>query len=248
MICQNCHAEIDNDLVFCTNCGARLHETVSQMSTVSLNDSVATKVSGIPPAPQKSNLRWIALIVALIAVPSFLFVGYLLLKSESQPQAQNVVQPKTPVSSPTRKVEINRNTSSNVAVSNVDSANSNSEEKVQNTEASTNSEKSEKTNLWGERIEISPNSNYAVPFKVETDTAKISGEVKLVQGDPLVGYVFLKEVYEEHYVDPNYKVFSFDVTKDSTIEQTLSEGDYVLILVNQNKRSSIIQSDLYITK
>lgn len=246
MICQNCHSEVDNDLVFCTNCGARLHETVSQMTHVLPENSVATRISEVSPAAQKSNLKWIALIVALIAVPSSLFVGYLIFKPENQPVARNVNQPKTPVSSPTRKIEIiNQNTSSNVDDSNAAPENSNSEETVQNTDAPTDAEK---TNLWGERIEISPNSNYAVPFKVETESAQITGEIKIVQGEPLVGYFFLKEVYEEHYVDPNYKVSVFDVTKDSTVDQTLPEGDYVLILVNQNKKSSTIQSDLYITK
>lgn len=244
MICQNCHSEVDNDLVFCTNCGARLHETVSQMTDILPDDSVATKVSAIPSYPQKSNLKWIALIIALIVVPSSLFVVFLLLKPESQQVTQNVNQPKASVFGPTRKVENNQNTSSNVTDSNVDRANSNSEENVQTADDSTNSEK---TNLWGERIEISPNSNYAVPFKIEEKSAKIVGDIRLVQGEPIVGYVFLKEVYEEHYIDPNYKIFDFNVAKDSSIEQTLPGGEYVLIFVNQTQKSAMIQGNIFKT-
>jgi hypothetical protein len=240
MICQNCHSEVDNDLVFCTNCGARLHEAVSQIRHVLPEDPVATKVSAISSSPQKSNLKWIALIVVLIIVPSSLFVGYLLLKPESQQTTQNVSQPKTPVSSPTN----NQNTSSSIIDSNLDPANSNSEKNVQTTDASTNSEK---TNLWGERVGISPNSNYAVPFKIEEKSAKVAGDIRLVQGEPIVGYVFLKEVYEEHYVDPNYKVFDFNVAKDSSIEQTLPGSDYVLIFVNQTQKSATIQGSIFKT-
>ena len=55
MICQNCHSEVDNDPVFSTNCGARLHETVSQMPTAALNDSVATKDSTVEQTLSESD-------------------------------------------------------------------------------------------------------------------------------------------------------------------------------------------------
>lgn len=246
MICQNCQANVDNDLVFCTSCGARLHETLSQTPTVLISDSVVTKMASIsPPPPQKSNFKWIALIVGLIAIPCSLLAVYLLFKANNQPIAQNANQPNTPVSSPTRKAEINQNISSNVPNPNTNTVNSNVTQTNQNVNASPDFAKTE---IMKERIEISAGSNYAVPFKIEDETAKIIGEIKVLQGEPLVGYVFLKEMYDLHYVDPTYKVFNFDITKDSNVNQTLVKGDYVLIFVNQTKESTAIQSNFYITK
>lgn len=243
MICQNCQTEVDNDLVFCTNCGARLHEKITETPTVMLDDSVVTKLSAVAPAAPKNNLKWIALIIALIAVPCSLVVAYLLLKHKDQPFAQNINQPIKPVFSPTRTAEINQNISSNKA--NGENFNSNTSASNQNNNSASLFAGDA---IMNERIEISPNSNYAVPFKIEEESAKIAGDIRLVQGEPIVGYVFFKEVYEEHYVDPNYKVFDFNVAKDSSIEQTLPGGDYVLIFVNQTQKSAMIQGSIFKTK
>lgn len=57
MICQNCQATVDNDLIFCTNCGERLPETKSESQTVLLKDSVVTKTSiEKPPKPSSNRL------------------------------------------------------------------------------------------------------------------------------------------------------------------------------------------------
>ena len=63
MICQNCNAQVDDDLIFCTNCGER--QVVPTEQTVLMNESVVTKVANAKPPKSSSNLKWLALIVAL---------------------------------------------------------------------------------------------------------------------------------------------------------------------------------------
>ena len=82
MICQNCHARVDDDLIFCTNCGERL--VVPTAQTVSLNDSIVTQNAVVKPPKSSSNLKWLALIVALVAVPASIFGIYLLMNSSEK--------------------------------------------------------------------------------------------------------------------------------------------------------------------
>ncbi|HSK73967.1 MAG TPA: hypothetical protein VK892_19870, partial [Pyrinomonadaceae bacterium] len=185
MICQNCQAQIDDDLIFCTNCGERL--SVPNAQTVLMNNS-AVKAN---ETPQKSpsKIKWIALIVALIAIPVSIFGVYLLMNASKN--SQNVNKPNSPVQSPTRKTYTNQNSNENVSSANANSANTNLNEN-----ASTPKNKSE---IMNERIEIAPKSNYAVPFRVTDETVKISGKVKVLEGEKIKGFVYLQKVFDEHF-------------------------------------------------
>src|SRR5215208_4281502 len=113
MICRNCQTEVDDDLIFCTNCGERLFQPPGEQPTVLINEPRVTKPDTAIP-PKSSNLKWVALIVALIAIPASIF-GILLLQSQNRQTALNTTQTKTPTPSPTRKANTNQNSNANVS-------------------------------------------------------------------------------------------------------------------------------------
>lgn len=246
MICQNCQTDVDNDLVFCTNCGTRLNETWNQTPTVLGNDSVVTKPSVQTGRPNSnSNLKWIALIVALIAIPASLFGGYLLLNSNRQSSAQNTDKQISSNSTSNKKADTNQNKPANLSnIADTNENTSNSNVNAENT--NTDSGNSERVEIMNERIEIEPDSPYTLPFTVDYENARIKGNVQVLRGQPLDGYVYLQEMYDLHFPDTTYKMFSFDVTKNSDINQTLVKGNYVLVFSNKNAKSSIIQSKVVV--
>jgi len=240
MICQNCRATVDNDLIFCTQCGERLQEPMNSAQTNLMPDSVITKSSALQPTPKSSSLKWAALIIAVIAVPASLLGGYLLLKQNNRQVSQNPNKQNAPTATPIRKT--NQNNQTNISESNSNISNSNNVE----TNQAADSADPGKTEVMNERIEIAPDSHYALPFEVKDETARITGDVKISEGQPIEGYVFFKDMYEQHFPDATYKVFSIDVTKDSSINQTLVKGDYIIVFVNKNDKSSVIQGSIII--
>jgi hypothetical protein len=235
MICQNCQAQIDDDLIFCTNCGERL--SVPNAQTVLMNNSAVT--ANETPQRSSSKIKWIALIVALIAIPVSIFGVYLLLNAAKNSQIpQNVNKPNSPVQSPTRKNYTNQNSNANVSSANTNSANTNLNEIT-----STPKNKSE---IMNERIEIAPKSNYAVPFQVSGETIKIVGKVKVLEGEKIKGFVYFRKMFDEHFPDEIYKVFSFDGAKEIDVNQTLVKENYVLVFVNDGEKPVVIQGNFSI--
>jgi hypothetical protein len=241
MVCLNCKAEVDNDLVFCTVCGARLHETFSSNQTVVMPDSVVTQ-NAVPP-PRKSNLKWLALIVALTAIPASIFGIYLVL-NRGQNVAQNVNKPNTPNPSPTRKGNTNQTNNTNLN-SNVNTANSNLNGNQTNSNSPANSVPATKV-IWKERIEIVPNAHYAVPFEM-TDEGAIEGIVAAVQGSPIEAYVYTQEQFDEHFPDPIYKIFSIEGEKKAEVKQHLIKEKYVLVFVNKSESNLTIEGSFSIS-
>lgn len=71
MICGNCRTEVDNDLIFCTNCGVRINETWSKLTS---SNSIETKVFTQQQSPKDtSNIKWIALNYCLNCASHFTF-------------------------------------------------------------------------------------------------------------------------------------------------------------------------------
>jgi hypothetical protein len=236
MICQNCRTEVDNDLVFCTACGARLHETVSNTQ----NDSVATQNIAPPP---KSNLKWIALIVALMAIPASIFGVYLLLNRPPN-VVQNVNKPATPVPSPTRKANTNQANNANTN-SNVNTANTNLNANQTNADSNAKTPQPAEKIIWKERIEIAPDAHYAVPFEL-TEDGTIIGMVEALQGSEIEGYVYLQEQFDENFPDHTFKVFSFGGEKKAETKQKLLKENYVLVFVNNSESGLIIEGEFKI--
>ena len=234
MICQNCQAQVDDDLIFCTNCGERLFSMNAQ--TVLMNDPAVTKTANETPQKSSSKIKWLALIVALIAIPVSIFGVYLLISASKNSQiSQNVNKSSPPVQSPTRKANNNQNSNANVSVTNANSANTNLNEN-----ASTPKNKSE---IMNERIEIAPKSNYALPFKVTDETVKIVGKVEILEGEKIKGFVYFQKMFDEHFPDEIYKVFSFDGAKEIDVNQTLVKENYVLVFVNDGEKSVVIRGN-----
>jgi hypothetical protein len=253
MICQNCHTEVDDDLIFCTNCGARLFQPGEETPTVLLNDPTipgsqtetlpssdprATRPENPKPPKTSSNLKWVALIVALIAIPASIF-GILLLQSRNRQVAQNNNRPPSPSPTPTRTANANRNTNVN---SNVNSnVNANKPNAVPSPP-----KPPKKEEIMDERIEIAPKEHYAVPFEVNSDTARINGEVRVLEGERIDGFVYLKKSYDEYFPDEKHKMFSFGGTKTVEVRQTLVKEAYVLIFVNNSDKPITAQGNFWL--
>lgn len=232
MICQNCHEKVDNDLIFCTNCGERISGTPSE--------GISAKVSPEKPVKNSSNIKWIALIVALAAIPASIFGVYLLVNSGKDTQInQNIAKSNSPAPTPTRKTNSNQN-------ANLDSfhKNVNSNTNLENTNSNVNStpEKKEEFEIINERIEIYAKSSFAKSFTVKTETAKIVGNVEVLQGENVKGFVYLQTVYDEHFPDENFKMFSFGEGKKSVVDATLVKENYVLVFANDSDKSVIIKT------
>lgn len=232
MICQNCQTEVDDDLIFCTNCGARLFEQQTEEPTILLKEPVYPIPAKTKPAKSSSNLKWVALIIALIAIPASIFGVYLLTISQrNSPVSQNINKPKTPTATPTRKANTNQNSNANVSNANVNAANSNANSK----------KPANKTEIMNERLEIAPKSHQTVPFAVKTETARITGKITVLEGEKIEGFVYLKKSYDEHFPDENFKMFSFSSALE--VRQTLVEEKYVLVFVNDTEKPVVIQGN-----
>ena len=253
MICQECHTEVADDLIFCTNCGARLFEPTAEnptvltpasrrtnavsedQPTVLMTEPVYTPAAGAKPPKSASNLKWLALIVALIAIPASIF-GILLLQSRNRQIALNAAPTKTPAATPTRRATTNRNSNVNTVNANANRANANT-----NTPG-----KREKTDIMNERIEIAPKTHYAREFEVNDETARITGSVAIHEGDKIDGYVYLKKSFDEFFPDETYKVFSFGTSSTTEVRQTLVAEDYVLVFVNNTDKPVVVEGNFSI--
>lgn len=247
MICQNCRATIDNDLVFCTECGARLYETMSNVPTIALNDSVVTQVSA-PPVKKSSPFKWIALIISLIALPVSLGIAYLLMRN----------QPVATVTNGNKSAPTNRKIAANTSNKNINAAVPNVNANVASNTANVSNAVSDNTNqnantadndsapvvVFDDQIEIAAGEHITYPFKLDGD-AKITGKLQTVRGEPLQGYVFTQDAYDEHFPDANYKMFSFD-GKNPVIEQHLVKGDYVIVFLNETASAIVIKGKVEI--
>lgn len=240
MICQNCGAQVDDDLIFCTNCGDR--QVVPTAQTVSLNDSVVTKVSNAKPPKSSSPLKWIALIIALITIPVTIFGIYLLMFRPNYSQVsqaqQNVNKTNSPVPTPTRKTETNQISNANISNENINSENTNQNENV--------STSTTKIEVMNERIEILPKSSYAKSFTIEGDTKAFLGKVELLQGETYKGFVYLQSQYDEHFPDELYKMFIFGEEKKSEVKSRLIPENYVLVFVNETDKPIVIQGNFWL--
>ncbi len=243
MICQNCHEKVDNDLIFCTNCGERISGTLNQAQTVSINDSQLTKILPEKSAKTSSNIKWIALIVALLAIPASIFGVYLLMNSYKNPQiVQNTAKSNVPTQTPSRK---NTNQYANLENTNKN-INSNANLENTNSNLNANTEQSKETEIINERIEIYAKSSYAKSFEVKAETAKIIGDLEVLQGENIKGFVYLQTVYDEHFPDENFKMFSFGEGKKSVVDMTLVKENYVLVIANDSDKSVIIKSKIVV--
>lgn len=249
MICQKCGANVADDLIFCTECGERLHEPTKENPTILMNDSVVTKISSAKEVRPSSNLKWIALIAALIAIPVSLFIAYQLFSAKQTDQSAANVNSKPvvkPSNSPNTKPKANSNAQTNVSGANENAANTNADWANANLPSEENSSDVAQTEIWNERIEIAPGKHYAVPFKT-TGNAKITGNVKLLDGESIEGYVYLQSEYDEHFPDATYKVFSFEGDEDASIEQTLVKENYVLVFVNNYAAPQTIEGKVFLS-
>ena len=234
MICQNCRTQVDDDLIFCTNCGERLFAT--NAPTVLMNDPAAAKTANETPQKSSAKIKWVALIVALIAIPVSIFGVYLLMKASKSAQiSQSVNKPNSPVQSPARKTLANQNSNANISGANANSANTNLNEN-----APTPKNKSE---IMNERIEIAAKSHYAVPFQVTDETVKISGKIEVLEGEKIKGFVYLQKVFDEYFPDETYKVFSIEGAQEIDVNQTLVKENYVLVFVNDGEKSVVIRGN-----
>ncbi len=186
--------------------------------------------------PQKSsNLKWVALIIALVAIPASIF-GIFLLQSRNRQVALNSSKKTTPTATPTRKPSnANQNSNANVSNANANKTNSN---------ANANSNVSpEKIEVMNERIEIAPKEHYSVPFEIESPKARLKGRVTVLQGEKVEVFVYIKSEYDSYFPDPVHKVSGFETAKSEESNQVLVEQEYVLVFVNKTDKPLTIQGN-----
>lgn len=245
MICQNCHSNVDDDLIFCTNCGVRLIQPTNtspnqtQQPTEVFNTQTEQPTVVLPNQKEKkSNAKWIALIIGISIFTLILGFGlFTYFRPNSNQNTANKSTPKPTQSSKPKPTNQNKN--ANVAVNNANS-NVNVNANI-STNSNTNSseEKDDKTEkiILDDQVSVDANGRTAFPFKVTQDTAKITGKVEILEGENYEGYVFIQEIYDENGVNPTFKMFSFgseDDGKIANIEQVLVEGNYVIVFSNSD--------------
>lgn len=233
MICPNCQSNVDDDLIFCTNCGQRISGIGNQPTAA--NDSVATRIS--PPHKAKKSVaaKWIALIAALIAVPLIIFGVIMFVNLNRQTNvAENTAKPSA----------TNRQPVSNKALKNVDANQSENSNINSNIKQSTKTD-SPASEIFNQQIEIAPGEHMAYPFRLDSDT-KITGDLQTVRGEPIHGFVYFQKEYDEHFPDATFKVFDFEGANPN-VEQTLVAGDYVLVFLNPNPSSTTIKGKFTIS-
>lgn len=234
MICKICQSNVDDDLIFCTNCGARLFQPNDETPTVIITEPRPTTPETVKQQ-KSSNLKWVALIIALIAIPASIF-GILLLQSRNRQAALNTSKPNPPTATPTRKPS-NANQNSNANLSN---ANANKANTTANANWTVNSKK---IDVMNERIEIAPKEHYAVPFEIEAPKARLKGRVTVLQGDKVEVFVYIKSEFDSYFPDPVHKVSSFETGKSEESNQVLVEQEYVLVFVNKTDKPLTIQGN-----
>ncbi|MBS1792519.1 MAG: zinc ribbon domain-containing protein [Acidobacteria bacterium] len=243
MICRKCQAQVDDDLIFCTNCGARLYEATAENPTVLLTDAAgALPTAETVVAKRPSRLKWIALIVALVAIPASLFGVYLLVsQSRNGPPANAANKPKTPAASPSAKTSPNQNQTANKPATDANASNANA-----NSWADEKNPPKQKTEIMNERIEIAPGEHYARPFKVTAKTAVFKGKATVLRGDAVDCLVYSQKAFDEEFPDDTYKEFGFGVSKSEETEQTMVTGSYVLVFVNNGEKAVTVQGSFSI--
>jgi flagellar basal body-associated protein FliL len=242
MICQNCHSNVDNDLIFCTSCGVRLIEPSKtlQNQTQQPTEVFTTQTEQqTVVSPKKSNAKWIALIVGMsifTVVLGFGIFAYFRLNSN-----KTVTNKSTPKPTQTAKPKpTNQNQNTNIVANNTNSnTNSNANISVNsnaNSSVEKDDDKTEKT-ILDDTVSVDANGRMAFPFKVAQDMTEIDGKVEILEGESYEGYVFIQEIYDENGVNPTFKMFSFgseDDGKVANIEQVLVKGNYVIVFSNSD--------------
>ena len=242
MICQNCQSEVADDLVFCTECGSRLHETVSSVETVVMPKPPVTQTDELKP---NKTLKIATIIVGIIALLTILGLAAIMVFNpfSQKPVAQNTTPKPSKTSTPK---PANQNKNANV-IANNSNANDNLANVNSNTSTNENTAKEPPKLaevILDDRLNIYADSSVAYSFTVDDDLAKIVGSAEITRGEQFEGYVFLQQVYDENQVNPDKKIFSFETGQ---VEQYLPKGDYVLVLANSDGKGVSVNAKFTMT-
>lgn len=226
IICQHCQTSVDDDLIFCTNCGQRLFQPMPEAETV-----VQPRTEPTNQIKKSSAARVAAIAVAALFLVSVSGVAiFLYLRSQPSPVASNS---KSPTPKPSAKKSAS------------------TPKPVVNATASTPSPSPERETdietVMDDRIQIAAGEHYARAFEVTDETMKISGRIK-VSGGKVNGFVFPQDAYDEHFLDPTYKTFSFDSEASPEFEQTMVSGDYMLVFVNDTENDIAVEGKVTLRK
>lgn len=239
MICNSCRANVDNDLVFCTECGARLHESVSEVLTENIPQSVVTQIR--PSAQPKSHFKWIALGVAVLAFPLATGLAYLILQGLSQPSAAN----KRPAAAPVNdSSKTNQNIKATPTPKPVDSnsnkgadTNANVPANISNTSAGSSAGEI----ILDDRFPVDAKNYTAFPFTVGV-TSDITGEAEGIDKKTFEGFVYTEEAFETKFPDTLHKAFSFGGGEKADVKQLILPGKYVLVFVNKDSSGITVRA------
>lgn len=247
MNCPNCHTQVDNDLIFCTNCGQRLMQSQAETPTVVNPKKAETSSVGNPntlgqpnTVPEKSK-RWIWALLSLfiLGISALIFFSVFIYRvGNSGDTVANTKSKPTATVEKTPALNENENNKSNLVNNNANiaaSANTANTNSIAN--ANPDSDKQTPKDIFNEQIELGAGEHKTVDFTVDVNgLTKIVGKVETLNGESMNLYVYTKDGYKMYFPDTTYKLFDYD-GKLINVEQVLHVKDeYALVFLNKNDK------------
>lgn len=233
MICKNCQASIDDDLIFCVNCGIRLVGGLDTNRGMPAQPTVPFSI-----VQKKRNPLILIAVISLLCVgvvATFLgiivwlkpFSGNETRKSASSAENNDADYPKSAGNSNADSNAFNKNQSSNE-------------------KAATDEEKT----IVDETLTINKNEHKAFPYQITDNSTMLRGQAELLEGESFRGYVLLKEAYDTFLADPSYKVIGFSGKRGEIVKinEFTSADKYVLIIENKSSQPINLKIKLFLKK
>lgn len=232
MICKNCQAIVDNDLIFCVNCGSRLIGGAETNRGIPAQPTIAFSV----PQKKRNHLILIAVIPLLgIAVLATILgiIAWLPASSKNETRKDNSLPEKS------TNADYPKNGEDRGAES----------DSLNNPPAS-----NAKTAINGERIivdetlTIGKNEHKAFPYQITDNSTMLRGQAELLEGENFRAYVLLKDAYDTFLADPTYEVYGFKGKRGEIIKinEFTSADKYVLVVENKSVQPISLKIKLFL--
>lgn len=233
MICPNCKAVIDNDLVFCVQCGMRLTGNFTQPQ---LQTPTQPTVAFSNQPKRKFPWLWVSLgslfFVGLIASSGVL---YFLLKKNAEAQKTSVpIEAKNTPYNPATVSNINQNTTL---------------PDREQTAANANSPKDENI-IVDETITVEKKDHKAFPFQIKNDSTMLRGQAELIEGEKFKAYVLLEDAYDKFMADSTYAVNEFDGKRGEIVKvnEFTTADKFVLVIENKEDKPIVLKINMFLKK
>lgn len=230
MICPNCKSAIDNDLVFCVQCGARL---TGNFTNRQIQTPTQPTIAFSNPPKRKLPWLWISLglllFVGLLTSSGILYF-FLRKNVETEKTAAPIEGKNSPRNSPIS--DTNQNINSSVSEKNAANAHSSAGEKI----------------IVDETLTVAENDHKAFPYQITNDSTMLRGQAELIKGEKFKMYVLLKEAYDKFIADSTYAVNEFEGKRDKVLKvnEFTAADKYVLIIENKTDKPISVKIKMFL--